>query len=199
MGAIAQGLTSMKDLKCRPDTPVKRPARETIFRTPRPCCIWRPTVVHAWTRKNGSLMFFVLSVLLSVGFCGMVAAEPVDNAAIKGYDPVAYFTVGKALTGQKAVTVRWHDMTWHFISEENRNLFAAAPEKYAPQYDGYCAWAMTESRKSLTDPELWKIVDGKLYLNCNRAAYEKWSKDIPGNIKKADANWLKLGGGKSSN
>jgi YHS domain-containing protein len=82
-------------------------------------------------------------------------------------------------------------MTWYFSSGENRALFAAGPEKYAPQYDGYCAWAMTEARKANTDPEVWKIVDGKLYLNCSLAAYEKWSRDIPGNIKKADENWLK--------
>jgi YHS domain-containing protein len=87
-------------------------------------------------------------------------------------------------------------MTWHFLSAENRDLFAASPEKYAPQYDGYCAWAMTEDRKAITDPEVWKIVEGKLYLNCSKAAYEKWSKDIPGNIKIADRNWLKRDGEK---
>ena len=82
-------------------------------------------------------------------------------------------------------------MTWYFSSRENKALFAANPEKYAPQYDGYCAWALTEGRKAITDPEVWKIVDGKLYLNCSQAAYEKWIRDIPGNIKKADENWLK--------
>jgi hypothetical protein len=83
-------------------------------------------------------------------------------------------------------------MTWYFSSKENRDLFATNPEKYAPQYDGYCAWAMTEARKAQTDPEVWKIVNGKLYLNCSRTAYEQWSTDIPGNIKKADDNWLKF-------
>jgi len=87
-------------------------------------------------------------------------------------------------------------MTWFFQSKENRDLFAASPEKYAPQYDGWCAWAMTEERKAVTDPEVWKIVDGKLYLNCSHAAYEKWSRDIPGHIKKADEIWLKMQGGK---
>ena len=87
-------------------------------------------------------------------------------------------------------------LTWFFQSKENRDLFAASPEKYAPQYDGWCAWAMTEAREAVTDPEVWKIVDGKLYLNCSPAAYEKWSRDIPGNIKKADEIWLKMQGGK---
>ncbi|WP_459947746.1 YHS domain-containing (seleno)protein, partial [Desulfocastanea catecholica] len=76
--------------------------------------------------------------------------------------------------------------------EEHRQLFQEIPEKFAPQYDGYCAWAMTEARKAETDPEVWKIVDGKLYLNCSMAAYEKWSRDIPGNIRKADANWARF-------
>lgn len=112
--------------------------------------------------------------------------------AMKGYDTVAYFTEGKALKGSDFVTVQWRQRTWHFISKENRDVFIAAPERYAPQYDGYCAWAMAESRKAETEPEVWKIVNGKLYLNCSQAAYEKWSRDIPGNIKKADENWLKI-------
>jgi len=70
-----------------------------------------------------------------------------------------------------------HDMVLQ--SRENRDLFAASPEKYAPQYDGWCAWAMTEARKAVTDPEVWKIVDGKLYLNCSPAAYEKMEQGHP--------------------
>jgi len=132
-------------------------------------------------------------VLLLTGFGGSaVGKAPMDAVAIKGYDTVAYFKDGKALKGAELFTFTWHDLTWYFMTTENRDLFASSPEKYAPQYDGYCAWAMTESRKAITDPEVWKIVDGKLYLNCSQAAYEKWSKDIPGNIKKADAIWLKL-------
>jgi len=118
------------------------------------------------------------------------------DIAIQGYDAVAYFKDSKALKGSEAFTVPWHNMTWQFLSKENKELFAASQEKYAPQYDGFCAWAMTESRKAITDPEVWKIVDGKLYLNCSRAAYEKWSEDIPGNIKKADDIWINVYGGK---
>lgn len=142
-------------------------------------------------------MSFLFALLLMAGFTGTAFAQPAaDNAAIKGYDSVAYFKDGKALKGSDSFTFTWHDMTWYFLTRENRDLFAAAPEKYAPQYDGYCAWAMTESRKAITDPEVWKIVDGKLYLQCSPAAMEKWSRDIPGNIKKADENWKKLSGGK---
>ena len=134
-------------------------------------------------------------LLLLTGFGGIAAGQsPAADAAIKGYDTVAYFKDSKALKGNESFTVQWHDMTWYFATKENKDLFAAGPEKFAPQYDGYCAWALTESRKAITDPEVWKIVDGKLYLNCSKSAYEKWSKDIPGNIRKADANWLKLSG-----
>jgi len=146
---------------------------------------------------EGILMSLSFVLLLLTGFSGIaVGQSPVDDLAIKGYDTVAYFKDGKALKGNESFTFRWHDMTWYFLSKENRDLFATSPEKYAPQYDGYCAWALTEERKAKTDPEVWKIVDGKLYLNCSSTAYEKWSRDIPGNIKKADANWLKMNNGK---
>jgi len=144
---------------------------------------------------DGILMSFSFVSLLLTGFVGTaIGRSPADDLAIKGYDTVAYFKAGKALKGNESFTFPWHGMTWYFLTKENRDLFAASPEKYAPQYDGYCAWAMTEARKAITDPEVWKIVDGKLYLNCSREAYEKWSRDIPGNIKKADMNWLKFSG-----
>lgn len=138
---------------------------------------------------------YLFVIFLLLGFSHTVMGGPMTGEiAIKGYDAVAYFTTGKAVKGQETFSFQWHAMVWHFATRENRDLFAAGPEKYAPQYDGYCAWAMVESRKALTDPEIWKIVDGKLYLNCSQAAYEKWSRDIPGNIKKADMNWLKWTG-----
>jgi hypothetical protein len=135
-----------------------------------------------------SLVLFLLA-----GLSDITSGKPlIHDLAIKGYDAVAYFTIGKALQGNEAFTFYWHDMTWNFSNKENMVLFAANPEKYAPQYDGYCAWAMTEGQKAETDPEVWKIVDGKLYLSCSSSAYEKWSKDVPGNIKRADKYWLKL-------
>ena len=141
-------------------------------------------------------MSLSFSVLLLAGFNSSASEESPVITAIKGYDTVAYFKDGEAMKGNESFTFQWHGMTWYFLSKSNRDLFAAGPAEYAPQYDGYCAWAMTETRKAQTDPEVWKIVNGKLYLNCSRSAYEKWSADIPGNIKKADANWLKVGGAK---
>ena len=133
----------------------------------------------------------MIALVLSA-FALITAGCESRNLAIKGYDPVAYFKAGKPVMGSETFPFQWHSMRWLFSSKANRDLFAAAPDRYAPQYDGYCAWAMTQARKAHTDPEVWKIVNGKLYLNCSRLAHEKWSRDIPGNIKKADANWLKL-------
>lgn len=141
-------------------------------------------------------MKMLLCCFLAIFFLNGIDVQAVENSqsgdtAIKKYDPVAYFKAGEAVKGNEAFTFEWNDKNWHFSTEENRDLFAANPEKYAPQYDGYCAWAMTEARKAETDPQVWKIVDGKLYLNCSREAFEKWSRDIAGNIKKADKNWMK--------
>jgi YHS domain-containing protein len=142
---------------------------------------------------NRILKSFSFALLLLTGLGGMAVGESsAGELAIKGYDSVAYFRAGKAIKGSDSFTFQWHGMTWYFSTKENRDLFAASPEKYAPQYDGYCAWALTEGRKAITDPEVWKIVDARLYLNCSQAAYEKWIGDIPGNIKKADANWPKF-------
>ena len=134
---------------------------------------------------------FLLPILLLTAATGMAVGEAGD-IAIQGYDPVAYFREGGAAQGESTFSLQFDGKTWHFTSSENRDLFAANPESYAPQYDGYCAWALTEGRLAETDPQVWKIVDGKLYLNCSREAYEKWSRDIPGNIDKADAQWLTL-------
>jgi len=143
----------------------------------------------------GLFMSFLIALLLSDGFAkdDVAAGEAASkDRAIRGYDPVAYFTVGEAQKGDPSHSFSWHNLTWYFQNEEHKRFFQENPEKYAPQYDGYCAWAMTEAREAETDPEVWKIVNGKLYLNCSTVAYEKWRRDIPGNIRKADANWAKF-------
>lgn len=145
---------------------------------------------------NWILISVSLVVLLLTGLGSLaVGHAQVPDAAIKMYDTVAYFKESKAVKGNESFAYQWHGMTWYFSTKEHRDLFATSPEKYAPQYDGYCAWAMSEGRKAITDPEVWKIVNGKLYLNCSMSAYEKWIRDIPGNVEKADAHWVKMFGG----
>lgn len=112
-----------------------------------------------------------------------------QGLAIRGTDPVAYFTQGRPVAGQPQFAHTWSGATWWFASAEHRDRFAANPEQYAPQYGGFCAWAVSRGYTAAIDPQAWKIVDGKLYLNYNRGIQRRWERDIPGNIQKADANW----------
>ncbi|MEM9060884.1 MAG: YHS domain-containing (seleno)protein [Pseudomonadota bacterium] len=114
------------------------------------------------------------------------------GTAIDGTDAVAYFTEGRPIEGSSDFTHEWNGATWRFSSAENRDLFAADPAKYAPQYGGYCAWAVAQGYTASTDPEAWKIVDGKLYLNYNKDVQSRWETDIPGHIASGDANWPKV-------
>ncbi|HET6521450.1 MAG TPA: YHS domain-containing (seleno)protein [Geminicoccaceae bacterium] len=114
------------------------------------------------------------------------------NDAIKGYDPVAYFTEGRPVKGSGEFEYEWMGADWRFASAENRNAFAADPEKYAPQYGGYCAYAVSQGTTADIDPEAWKIVDGRLYLNLSRDVQTIWERDVPGYIQRADANWPKI-------
>ena len=112
--------------------------------------------------------------------------------AIEGTDPVAYFTEGKAVEGSSQFTHAWKGATWRFKDAANRDAFAANPEKYAPQFGGYCAWAVSQGYTAGIDPEAWTIHQGKLYLNYSKSVQEQWSEDIPGNIAKGRANWPKV-------
>ena len=112
-----------------------------------------------------------------------------NGIAIDGTDAVAYFTEGRPVAGNAAFTSDWMGVTWQFASDENRAAFAADPEAYAPQYGGYCAWAVSQGYTASTVPEAWKIVDGKLYLNFSPRIQRRWERDIPGNIAAADRNW----------
>ena len=141
------------------------------------------------------LLLSVFAVLL--GAIPAAALSPVNKTlfgglAIDGYDPVAYFTDSKPVEGSKAYSFEWNGATWRFASAAHRDLFAQAPEKYAPQYGGYCAWAVAQGSTADIDPEAWRIESGRLFLNYSLDVQKKWSADIPGNIAKADENWPKL-------
>jgi hypothetical protein len=111
------------------------------------------------------------------------------GVAIRGTDPVAYFTESRAVAGDPAITAEWGGATWRFASAANRDRFLADPAAVAPQYGGYCAWAVANGYTAETDPEAWRIVGGKLYLNYSKDVQADWETDIPGNIAKADTNW----------
>ncbi len=115
-----------------------------------------------------------------------------SNLAVGGYDPVAYFTDGKPVEGSGDFEYEWNGATWHFANQANLDAFKADPEHYAPQYGGYCAWAVSQGYTASAVPEAWRIVNDKLYLNYSKGVQEKWSQDIPGNIDKANHNWPKV-------
>ena len=111
------------------------------------------------------------------------------SGAINGYDPVAYFKESKAVKGDTQFSYKWNDADWHFASSENLTEFKADPEKYAPQYGGYCAYGVSQGHKSPTQPEAFTIVNGKLYLNYNQNVMSLWRKDKEALIVKADSDW----------
>ena len=137
------------------------------------------------------------ALLLSLFALPALAVEPVNKTkirglAIEGYDPVAYFTDGKPVKGSDDFEHTWMNATWRFATAAHRDAFKKDPAKYAPQYGGYCAFGVSRGYAVGIDPEAWKVVDGKLYLNYNIDVQKEWQKNIPGHIRKADANWPRI-------
>jgi len=113
----------------------------------------------------------------------------IGNVAVEGADVVAYFTQGRHVEGTWEHSHLWNGADWRFSSAENLRLFAENPEKYAPRYGGYCAYAVAQGSLASIDPEAWSIVEGRLYLNYSKSVRETWLKDVQGYIKQADRNW----------
>ncbi len=116
----------------------------------------------------------------------------VDGVGAGGYDVVAYQTQEAAVPGDAAITADHDGITYRFSSEANREIFAAEPARYLPQYGGYCAWAVSQGYTAHGDPEAWSVVDDRLYLNYSKGVRTQWQSDITGNISKGDANWPKV-------
>lgn len=112
-----------------------------------------------------------------------------DGLAIKGYDPVAYVTEGMAVPGLAENDFRWKGAVWRFATSEHKALFKLDPERYAPRYGGYCAYAVSQGKTADIDPEAWTIVDNKLYLNLNKDVRGRWEKDRNAYIRQADMKW----------
>jgi YHS domain-containing protein len=112
-----------------------------------------------------------------------------SGVAIRGTDTVAYFTQGKPVSGSDEFTTQWQDATWKFSSQEHLNLFIAAPEKYAPQFGGYCAYGVVKGQLVKIEPENWTIIDEKLYLNFNNSIQNTWEKDPQKYIDAAQAEF----------
>ncbi len=127
------------------------------------------------------------------GFAGNPQAPgtmfTLNGIALSGYDAVAYFTQQKAVKGDSAISAQWNGATWYFSGRQNLSLFESNPEKYAPQYGGYCAYGASKGYKAKTDPTAWTIVKGKLYLNYNKNVQAAWLPDTASRIPLADQYW----------
>jgi enamine deaminase RidA (YjgF/YER057c/UK114 family) len=133
--------------------------------------------------------------LVFVALFGATARGDEPKLSISGYDPVAYFTDGRPVQGKAEFEYVWRNLRWRFASGEHRDLFVKDPQRYAPQYDGYCAMgaaAEAGAHKDTVDPEAWAIVDGKLYLVHTRYWLEKWREKAEEYIKQADKDWQTL-------
>jgi YHS domain-containing protein len=133
-----------------------------------------------------------LAVALAVTLPAQAAEPPVfqrGGLAIRGYDPVAYFTMGKPVEGSAAYQLKWKGATWRFSSARHLAMFKANPEKYAPQYGGYCAYAVSRNYTAKIEPDAWTIHKGKLYLNYNKFIRGAWEAEKDANIAKGDRNW----------
>ncbi|HEV8504584.1 MAG TPA: YHS domain-containing (seleno)protein [Chitinophagaceae bacterium] len=133
---------------------------------------------------------FILVLLLACGQAKQHAEifAP-DGKAIKGYDPVDFFTMGKPVIGSDSLSYSWKGAKWLFSSQENLEIFKNNPEKYAPQYGGFCAYGTANGHKAPTETETWTIVGDKLYFNYNSKVKEMWMKDQKALIEKADKKW----------
>jgi YHS domain-containing protein len=117
-----------------------------------------------------------------------------NDLAIHGYDAVSYFTESKASKGSHKYTATYKSAIYQFSSEENRELFQDNPEKFAPQFGGFCAMGVALNRKLDIDPAAWEIVDEKLYLNLNKAVQKKWLSDVPTHLETANRVWSGIQG-----
>lgn len=144
-----------------------------------------------------STIFVVLTYLILHSVNAAYAAKPIyvggkERAAVRGYDVVSYFTENKPVKGSKEFSLTYKGAKWLFSSANNKALFEADSEKYAPQYGGYCAYAVSRNTTASVKPEYFTIHDDKLYLNYSKSVNKKWIKDKGGYIKKANKNWPKV-------
>lgn len=153
--------------------------------------------------------FVVLASICLIGAIGLTAVPawaaedkvPAINTAkgvaLKGYDPVAYFETSAAVKGSADFEFTWMTVKWRFASARHRDLFAADPARYAPQFGGYCAWAVSQGYTADVDPLAWKVVGGKLYLNYNPSIQRKWEAGGASLIEAGERNWPRLNQGQA--
>ena len=144
------------------------------------------------------MMKRLFTAILTTGFLltpvsAMAAKDPVhtswrNNIAAGGMDVVTFFS-GKPQEGKSEFSTRYQGADWHFFSQANKDLFLTNPEQFAPQYGGYCAWAVAQGKLAKGDPDHWAVEDGRLYFNYNSRIQKKWDQDRSNFIVNGDQNW----------
>ena len=131
--------------------------------------------------------------LATMAYALAMLITPLAQAAgLDGFDPVSYFSDSKPVKGEASISALHQGETYQFSSTQNRDTFAANPERYLPQYGGHCAWAIAQGKLAPGNASVFKVVDGKLYLNVNPDVAARWEKDVPGFIRAADQQWPKI-------
>lgn len=133
-------------------------------------------------------------IAAGIGAVGAANQQPSVNVsrgqlALHGYDAVAYWTSGQPTPGSTSFEHRWNDVVWRFSTASNRDQFAKDPARYVPEFGGYCAYAVSRGYTADIDPNAWRIVDGRLYLNYSKRVQKLWEEDVLGNIAKGRRNW----------
>jgi hypothetical protein len=142
--------------------------------------------------KYLSVIVFTLFTLPALALDNAVSTGFFSDTAIDGYDTVAYFTQGKPVVGDKKFELLWRDANWRFANQKNLDLFKQNPQKYAPQYGGYCAWAMADGKTAGIDPDAWHIEDVKLYLNYDKKVQNDWLTTMQADIISADESYPEI-------
>lgn len=140
------------------------------------------------------ISLIIVSIFPFLTFTNSAFAVDYANStpAIQGYDVVSYQIAKRPTRGNGHYAATYQGATYQFASEQNQQLFEANPEQYIPAYGGYCAFGVSVGKKLTGDPEVWRIVDGKLYLSLDAKIQKEWLKDIPGRIAAAGKNWKKI-------
>ncbi|NIZ61388.1 hypothetical protein DL239_10415 [Sedimentitalea sp. CY04] len=153
--------------------------------------------------------FLAAATAMTLGLPAFAGEQYIDETgfAVSGYDVVAYRDLASnaigtqqtaGVAGRASITAEYNDATFAFSTKENRAKFLESPELYAPQYDGHCAYGVSKGGKVPGNPNLWRIVDDKLYLNITTVVTGFWEEDIPGNINLANGNWPGIEGNDAS-
>jgi YHS domain-containing protein len=160
------------------------------------CLSGRYGIFKGDLKMNRRTILSVAAVLLTASKVLAASTEIytgiVDGVAAGGYDAVSYLQDGGPKMGDAANNLEWKGAKWLFSSAENLAAFKANPDKYAPQYGGYCAYAVSKGSTAKGDPTVFTVVDGKVYFNLSKSVQSLWQKDVPGNIAAANTNWPKV-------